>query len=111
MADPSVLFLVGTICTDPAREGEFNQWYNSIHIPEVCRVPGVKRAVRYESLELEEGFPKYIALYEMDGEQGWSSFQEHRQRQQKGEAPAFTPGPPFQVVWRKAFKRIFPEGV
>lgn len=108
MADPTVLFLVGTVCTDPAREEEFNKWYNQTHIPQVCSIPGVKRGVRYQALDVEEGYPTYIALYEMDGEQGMKNFIEHTRKQRKGELPNFTPGPPFKVVWRKSYRRIFP---
>ncbi len=44
-------------------EDDFNQWYNTQHIPERLAIPGFQSAVRYESLK---GEPKYVALYELD---------------------------------------------
>ncbi len=44
-------------------EDDFNQWYNTQHIPERLAIEGFQRAVRYESLK---GEPKYLALYELD---------------------------------------------
>jgi hypothetical protein len=46
----------------PEAEAEFNEWYNSEHIPERLAVPGVLAAQRYQAVE---GQPKYIALYEL----------------------------------------------
>jgi hypothetical protein len=46
----------------PEIENEFNEWYDTEHIPNLLKVPGVisaKRCVCYEG----EG-PKYIAIYE-----------------------------------------------
>ena len=43
-------------------EDEFNEWYDTEHIPNLLKVPGVlsaKRGVLYEG----DG-PKYIAIYE-----------------------------------------------
>lgn len=44
-------------------EDDFNQWYNTQHIPERLVIDGFQSAVRYESLK---GEPKYLALYELD---------------------------------------------
>lgn len=108
MAGSSVVFIVGTVCTDPAREQEFNEWYNKVHIPEVCSIPGIKVATRYQIVDPDEGYPKYIAIYEVESEEAMKNFFEHSRKQRRGEAPAFKMGPPFQVMWRKAFKRIGP---
>ena len=108
MAKESVIFMVGTNPNDPAQEEEFNRWYTHTHIPEVCRIPGVNKATRYQALQPAEGYPKFVAIYEMDGEEGLASFTDHTRRQRKGELPSFTPGPPFQVVWRLAYKKLGP---
>ncbi|MEE8291442.1 MAG: DUF4286 family protein [Candidatus Tectomicrobia bacterium] len=44
-------------------EDDFNNWYNSQHIPERLAISGFHSAVRYESLK---GDPKYLALYELE---------------------------------------------
>jgi hypothetical protein len=55
----------------PGRDQEFNDWYTNVHLPEVCSVPGIKSARRFEhSRSLPEGSPetiqtgtRYLALY------------------------------------------------
>ncbi len=39
-------YVVKTKSTDPAREAEFNAWYDDIDIPDVLAVPGFMRARR-----------------------------------------------------------------
>jgi hypothetical protein len=49
------------------REAEFNDWYDNVHVPEVCSLDGVVSATRYE---IEDGNPsaphRYMAIYELD---------------------------------------------
>jgi hypothetical protein len=58
----------------PEVEAEFNQWYDTEHIPERMNVPGFLSGVRYTAIE---GFlsytpverpPKYLVLYELADE-------------------------------------------
>jgi hypothetical protein len=44
-------------------EDDFNQWYNTQHVPERLAVAGFQSAARYASLK---GEPKYLALYELE---------------------------------------------
>jgi hypothetical protein len=46
----------------PEAEAEFNDWYNTEHIPQLLGVPGFLTGRRYEAVE---GKPKYLALYEL----------------------------------------------
>ena len=43
-------------------EAEFNNWYDSEHMPLLAAVPGVLRARRFLAAE---GKPRYVALYEL----------------------------------------------
>ena len=61
-----MLFVVESNCADPAREEEFNKWYNETHLPDVLEVPGVLRAVRYQRIDTSGGQAKYLALYEIE---------------------------------------------
>ena len=45
---------------DPAHEAEFNDWYNTEHIPHFNRLAGVITARRFRAIE---GDPRYVALY------------------------------------------------
>lgn len=58
--------VVGTNCTDPAREKEFNEWYDKTHLPDVLETPGFVRATRYEHNSPKEGDAKYLAVYEIE---------------------------------------------
>lgn len=57
---------VGTNCKDPAKEAEYNDWYNNTHLPDVLETPGFVGAKRYENSDAEEGQAKFIALYEIE---------------------------------------------
>jgi len=68
------IMTVGSNCADPAREKEFNDWYDNIDIPDVLKVPGFMRASRYEAVKLakwpedsiQEGAPKFLAIYDIE---------------------------------------------
>jgi hypothetical protein len=47
---------------DAAAEDEFNDWYNTEHIPLLSRVPGVICARRFRALS---GSPRYVAIYHL----------------------------------------------
>jgi len=46
----------------PEHEAEFNDWYDSEHIPALSAVPGVLAARRYRA---HSGSPRYVALYHL----------------------------------------------
>lgn len=48
---------------EPEREDEFNDWYNTEHIPHFRRVPGVISARRFRA---RRGTPGYVALYHVE---------------------------------------------
>lgn len=70
------LFLVHSVCVDPAKEKEYEEWYDKVHLPDILTVPGFIRATRYVdkgTIELPstlwgEGQGKYLALYEIETE-------------------------------------------
>ncbi|OGO01282.1 MAG: hypothetical protein A2Y90_02970 [Chloroflexi bacterium RBG_13_52_12] len=54
-------------CKDPAREKEFNDWYDNMHLPDMLEVPGMIKASRWMSAEPKEGeIRRYLALYELE---------------------------------------------
>src|SRR5947199_699618 len=42
---------------------EFNEWYNTEHLPELLSVPGILSAARYEAVK---GGPQDLACYELE---------------------------------------------
>lgn len=64
------IYLVSTNSKDLARETEFSNWYNNIHLPDVLETPGFVGAKRYQITEPMEGKGKFLAVYEMDCDDG-----------------------------------------
>ncbi|MSP03069.1 MAG: hypothetical protein EXR07_18780 [Acetobacteraceae bacterium] len=62
--DAAAALLSVAMNVDPAAEAEFNEWYNSEHLPQLGSVPGVLSARRFRSAGpgMER---KYLALYHM----------------------------------------------
>ena len=60
------LLAVESNCNDPAREKEFNDWYDNVHLPDVLAIPGIMRATRYENSNAAEGQGKFLAFYEIE---------------------------------------------
>jgi hypothetical protein len=46
----------------PDFESEFNDWYDTDHVPERLAIPGFLAAKRYECVE---GWPRYLAIYDL----------------------------------------------
>lgn len=51
---------------DPAREDEYNDWYDNIHIPDILKTPGFVRARRYLNKEFRDGRGRYMAVYDIE---------------------------------------------
>jgi len=56
------IFLV-YVDIDAKHDKEFNDWYNTEHLPELLAVPGILSAARYKAVK---GGPKYLAFYELE---------------------------------------------
>jgi hypothetical protein len=59
------------VTNDPlaGREGEYHDWYNNIHLPDLVRLPGVAAAQRFRVIPgVEVGGPMagHLALYELN---------------------------------------------
>jgi hypothetical protein len=51
------------------RDEEFNDWYDNVHIPDVCSIKGVLDATRYEVESDDPAAPqRYLTIYELDRE-------------------------------------------
>jgi hypothetical protein len=66
---PASVLLVMTTCSDPAREEEFNRWYNEVHIPDILSIPHFVAAQRFGRSgrpNPNEPDATYLAIYELD---------------------------------------------
>ncbi|MDO8491853.1 MAG: hypothetical protein Q7T04_07560 [Dehalococcoidia bacterium] len=61
-------------CTDPARDAEFNEWYNKMHIPDLTATPGILSGKRYKNMrpQLAPDEPLYMALYTVEWDDPWA---------------------------------------
>ena len=62
----------------PEKEALFNEVYDTEHVPSLLKVPGVRSATRFRTEPADftlggqtrqltgEGFPRYMAIYEID---------------------------------------------
>jgi hypothetical protein len=48
----------------PEREEEYNDWYDNVHLADVCAVPGFLGARRYDPV----GNGPHVAIYDIEGE-------------------------------------------
>ena len=71
---PKAMMLAFTSPTSSATEAEYNHWYNTKHLPDLTRVPGIISATRYkldntiQALPGIGGDPRgYLAIYELEG--------------------------------------------
>ena len=63
---PKWLLTVESNSADPAKEKELNEWYDTIHLPDILETPGFVRAARYENASPSEGQGKFLAMYEIE---------------------------------------------
>jgi hypothetical protein len=56
-------FLLNAMNVVPEHEAEFNEWYNTEHIPALAAVPGVVCARRFRATSANR---KYVALYHLE---------------------------------------------
>ncbi|UGQ11770.1 hypothetical protein LO772_34225 [Yinghuangia sp. ASG 101] len=59
------IFLVENSPCSPEREAEFNQWYDEVHLPEMCAVEGVVSARRFAGAA---GEMTYVTVYELEAD-------------------------------------------
>lgn len=66
MTDRPPMLHIVMVDIPPEHEDAFNDWYERVHIPQILACPGWRSATRRL---VDEGGPKYAALYEIDGPQ------------------------------------------
>jgi len=61
------LFFAFSDCKAPEREDEYNEWYNTKHVPDMLAIPGMIKGSRWVSSSDKPGQRrKYLALYELE---------------------------------------------
>jgi len=53
----------------PGTEAEFNEWYDTVHVPEVLTMPGFLSGRRLELIDSDPSSgPRYLAVYEIESD-------------------------------------------
>ena len=104
METPRIILFVGLEPQESAETQKLADWLDKVHMPEVCKAPGIKTGARYELKKANDNSPKYLAIYELEGEEGVRKYEAFKDAQNRGEIAPFTPGPPFRVVWKTIYK-------
>jgi hypothetical protein len=65
-ANPAPYLLMVCLETEPEHDAELNRWYDEEHLAALASVPGCHNARRYRGTNIAEGFPRYLAIYELD---------------------------------------------
>ncbi len=68
---PKAVLVVHSQPADPSREDEYNDWYDRVHLPEVCAIPGIVGARRFSHADAAatgSAPAPYLAIYEIDAD-------------------------------------------
>jgi hypothetical protein len=68
---------IGRMDVPSSVDAEWNNWYNTVYVPNYEKVPGVIRGRRYRAVE---GSPAYLTLYEFEHPKVSESAEWNRQR-------------------------------
>jgi hypothetical protein len=61
------LLVVESNCKDQNRETELNDWYDTVHFPDILGgSPGFKRATQYIIKKPQPGKGKFLTVYEIE---------------------------------------------
>jgi len=97
---------IGRMDVPPEVDGAFNDWYNTIYVPNYEKVPGVIRGRRYRALV---GSPAYLTLYEFEHPRVSESAPWLAQRDASPVTPRFRPhmrhAPGSPGIYVKTFPR------
>jgi len=52
----------------PGRDADYMRWYETVHMPEICTIPGVTGGHVYEAIPASPAKPAatYLAIYDLD---------------------------------------------
>jgi hypothetical protein len=82
---PKGIMFVQTKPSSSDREDEYNEWYSTVHLPEVCQVEGVVAAHRYKLLSPISGNGSdYLAIYQLEADDLSSVLENMTVQAQKG---------------------------
>ena len=82
---PKGIMVVQSRPIDPAREDEYNDWYDNTHLPELCALPGFVAGRRYKARDADPSVHPYLAVYELEADDLTAPVKELRARSAAGQ--------------------------
>jgi hypothetical protein len=79
--------MVVTSGAKDGRDAEYNDWYDTTHIHDICSIPGVMSGRRYDAIPQSPN-PQpapYLAIYELEADDPATVMAEMMRRAQAGE--------------------------
>ncbi|MCS7206537.1 MAG: DUF4286 family protein [Dehalococcoidia bacterium] len=104
------LYAVQSHCANSAQEREFNEWYNTIHVPDILSTGLFHTAYRFEAVLPQPGQDRYLALYETDAPDPLLAVREMAEMHRPRWIAGGRFSPLLQVTWRGVYQRIPPPG-
>ena len=104
-SDTAPVLQIGRMDIPPEKEDEFNEWYNTVYVPNYEKVPGCIRGRRFRVVQ---GAPKYLVVYEFEHESVSESPEWLAQRDISSWTARIRPhmqhAPGSPGIWRKTFQ-------
>ena len=86
--------LIATGGVRPGQDAEYDEWYDKIHIPDICSIPGVISGRRFSCIPATPATPPNVGIYEIESDDPAAVLAEIGRRVQSGEfviSPALDP--------------------
>jgi hypothetical protein len=67
--DESMTKFVMVVASSPhaGRDDDYTDWYDNVHIPELCTIPGIMSGKRYAAVPSPNPVPgQYLAIYDVE---------------------------------------------
>ncbi|MEI8403268.1 MAG: hypothetical protein WCG12_20895, partial [Alcaligenaceae bacterium] len=116
VSDSPYMYLVGmneAAGSGAAELAQFNEFYNTIHVPEVLAGYGFVTGARYKNMRTflhpEPGAPNFLAMYGIKDEAAAKSFMKDRLAAVPGVSPFSDGPPPWQnrdTKWRLTYRLV-----
>ena len=78
--EKTVIHIVGVNGPCLGKDAEFNQWYDTTHVPWLMKTGTVTEAVRYRITQESKDYPAYLAVYYFENPKAFEAFSNHPER-------------------------------
>ena len=95
-------------------QAEYDDWYENVHLPQVCQIQGVRSAQRFRVVDTDaapSGGPHNVTVYEVDADPR-AVLAEMAARSRSGAldpSPALDPASVSVTMWSANGARVFPH--